>query len=229
MEKQNEKNIMRLAWVSLFLTVTCVIFSGISISQGQPASPGGEYLTWLSKPDAFYTAYYVGAVILTLLIVALFTQLYGYLSNINRTAALAGIVFIPVYGAINLVCYSLQITVVPSLAADALSIGGDVGFVSQLILNDSRSVLGFVYGLAYSVLAIPSIIYGLVFVKNAKKGSGIMLIIHGLLYVAGIAGFMLQNDVLSQGLNLGAIAFLICLVFLILDFRTRKPIVIKDN
>jgi hypothetical protein len=216
MEKQNEKYIMRIAFVSLLLTVMCLIFAGLSISQGQPTSPGIEYLKWLSKPDAFYTAYYVGAVILTLLIVTLFTQLYGYLSSINRTAALAGIVFIPVYGAINLVCYSLQITVVPSLAA------GDAGLVSQLVLNDSRSVLGFVYGLAYSVLAVPSVIYGLVFVKNAKKRSGITLIIHGVLYVAGIAGFMLQNTVLSQGLNLGAIAFLICLVFLILDFRKRK-------
>jgi hypothetical protein len=222
MEKQKEKNIMRVAFVSLLLTVTCAIFAGISISQGQPASSGIEYLTWLSKPDVFYSAYYVGAVILTLLIVALFTLLYGYLSNINRTAALVGIVFIPVYGVINLVCYSLQITVVPSLAAGAISAGGDVGFVSQLILNDSSSVLGFVYGLAYSILAIPSIIYGLMFVKNAKKCSGITFIIHGLLYVVGIAGFMLKNTVLSQGINLGAIAFLICLVFLIIDFRKRN-------
>jgi hypothetical protein len=229
MEKQNEKHIMQVAFVSLLLTVTCGIFAGITISRGQPTSSGIEYLTWLTKPDMFYTAYYVGAVILTLLIVALFTQLYGYLSNINRTAALVGIVFIPVYGAINLVCYSLQITIVPSLAAEALSAGGDVGFVSQLILNDSRSVLGFVYGLAYFVLAIPYIIYGLMFVKNAKKHTGFMLIIHGALYVAGIAGFMLQNVVLSHGLNLGAIAFLICLVFLIFDFRKRKLTMINDK
>jgi hypothetical protein len=229
MEKQNEKNIMLVAFVSLFLTVTCGIVAAISIAHGQPTSSGIEYLTWLVKPDVFYTAYYVGAVILTLLIVVLFTQLYGYLSKINRTTALMGIIFIPVYGAINLVCYSLQITVVPSLAADVISAGGDIGFVSQLILNDTQSVLGFVYGLAYSVLAIPSIIYGLMFVKNSKKYSGIMLIIHGLLYVVGIAGFMLQNTVLSQGLNLGAIAFLICLVFLILDFRKRKETVINDK
>ena len=228
MEKQKEKNIMQVAFVSLFLTVTCTIFAGLSIFQGQPTSAGIEYFTWLSKPDVFYTAYYVGAVILTLLIVTLFTLLYDYLSKINRTVALVGIVFIPVYGAINLVCYSLQITVVPSLAESALSAGGNIGFVSQLILNDSQSVLGFIYGLAYSILAIPSIIYGLMFVKNAKKGSGITLIIHGLLYVVGIAGFMLHNTVLSQGINLGAIAFLICLVFLILDFRKRKLTVIND-
>ena len=203
--------------------------AGISIAQGQPTSSGIEYLTWLLKPDVFYTAYYIGAVILTLLIVVLFVQLYGYLSKLNRTAALVGIVFIPVYGTINLVCYSLQITVVPSLAAGALSTGGDVGLVSQLILNDSRSVLGLVYGLAYSVLAIPSIIYGFLFVKNAQKWTGLMFIIHGLLYVVGIVGFMLQNVVLSQGLNLGAFVFLICLVLLILDCRKRKLTVKNDK
>jgi hypothetical protein len=222
MEKQKEKNIMLFAFVSLFLSVTCAIFAAMSVSQGQPTSSGLEYLKWLSNPDVFYTAYFVCAVILTLLIVVLFTLLYDYLSKINRTAALLGIVFIPIYGAINLVCYSLQITIVPSLVAGALSSGSDIGFVSQLILNDNQSVLGFIYGLAYSILAIPSIIYGLMFVKNAKKGSGITLIIHGLLYIVGIVGFMFQNAILSQGIVLGAIAFLLCQVFLILDFRKRK-------
>ena len=213
---------MQVSFVSLFLTVLCGVTSGISIAHGQPTSSGIEYLTWLLKPDVFYTAYYVGAVILTLLIVILFTLLYGYLSNINRTVALVGIVFIPVYGAINLVCYSLQITVVPSLAVGALNAGSDVGLVSQLILYDNQSILGFVYGLAYFILGIPSIIYGLMFVKNGKKCSGFLLIIHGLLYVVGIVGFLFQNFALSQGLNFGAIVFLICLVFLILDFRKRK-------
>lgn len=132
-----EKNIKQVALVSLLLTVTCTICAAISIGQGQPTSSDIDYFTWLLKPDVFYTAYYVGAILLTLLIIALFTALYSYLSTINKTAALLGMVFIPVYGAINLICYSLQISVVPSMAANALSTGGDIGFVSQLILNNS--------------------------------------------------------------------------------------------
>jgi hypothetical protein len=217
-----EKRIRLCACLSLLLTLLVVVITGMLASKGMPQSDL-DYLKFASQPDVWYKAYYINAMMLTLLIIVLFTLLFSYLSEINKTSALLGMVFIPVYGAINLVCYSIQITVVPSIAAHALSTSastsGDVWFAAQFIMTNTHSVVGFIYGLAYSMLGIPSVIFGYMLMRNTKKLSGILLIIHGLLYFIGFTGFLMQNAALSAGINLGAIVFLINLIAIIYDFR----------
>jgi len=222
--KQIEKNIRQIAFVVLLLTIIWVIITGISMSQVQSSWTAIDYLKWVSQPDIFYIVNYINATILTVMVIALFTVLFSYLSEKNRIPALLGISFIPIYGVMQLICYSIQISVVPSIATNALSTSGDFLFAFQLIQSNSQTLIGFINGLAYSILGIPSIIYGYMLIKNLKKRSGFLLLINGVLCIIGIVGYILDNTILSAGITLGGIAFLISLIFMILDFGKRTEV-----
>ena len=222
MKLQIEKRIRQVALMSLLLTVTWIIFMGISMSQIQPTWSDMEYLKWVSQPDIFYLVNYINVTVLTVIVIALFTVLFIYLSEKNKTLALLGIIFIPVYGVMNLICYSIQISIVPRVAANVLNTSGDILFVSQLIQSNSHTAVGFINGLAYSILGIPSIIYGYMLTNNSMKLSGLFLLVNGVLCIVGIIGYLLQNPILSAGVMLGGIAFLISLVFIIIDFGKNR-------
>ena len=133
-------------------------------------------------------------------------------------------IFIPIYGVLNLVCYSIQISIVPSIATKVLSTSGDVLFASQLMVSNGFSIMDFFSGLAYFILGIPSIIYGYFLIKNLKKKSGFSLLLSGIFYIIGIIGYMLQNEILTSGTFFGAVTFIIVLVFLIFDFSKKKRV-----
>jgi len=215
---QIEKNLRITAFVALLLTVTWIIFTGISMSQIQPSWSDIDYLEWVSQPDIFYLINYINVTILTVVVIALFTVMFSYVFEKNRTLALLGIIFIPVYGVLNLICYSIQISVVPLIAANALNTSDSILFATELIQSISHSAIGFVNGLAYAILGIPSIIYGYMLFKNMKKTSGSLLLINGVLCIIGFVGYMLQNTILSMGVLLGGIVFLFSLIFMVVDF-----------
>ncbi|MFZ5354862.1 MAG: hypothetical protein ACOZCL_19350 [Bacillota bacterium] len=219
--------IKKSALLSAAMTINWVIFTAISMSQIKPSWSDLDYLKWVSNPDVFYTVNYVNATVLTFAVVWLFTLLFMYFLDKNKKLALIGLMFIPFYGVMNIVCYSIQITIVPSIAYNTIRTSGDILFAMQLVQSKSESVIGFINGLAYSILGIPSIIYGYMLFKDIKKISGIFLLINGALCIIGIVGYLAKNTILASGVMVGGIAFLISLVFIIFEFGKKQ--VIKQN
>lgn len=196
----------------------------ITMSQIRSSWTDSDYAEWASEPDIIYILNYINVTLLTVFVIVLFALLCGYLSQKNKAAALTGIAFIPVYGTLNIVCYSIQISVVPMIARDVLSTSGDVMLAARLIQAKSDSIVGFINGLAYAVLGIPSVIYGYMLIKSSKKVSGVLLLINGVLCIIGIIGYMTDNAVLSLGVMAGGAVFLISLIFMILDFGNKKAV-----
>ena len=221
MEKHLQNDVKNVAFILMIFTIIWVVLTGVSMSQVESLWSDTEYLRWVSEPDISYTLNYINATIFTFIALVLYTVLFRYLYQKNKLLALLGIVFIPIYGVLNIVCYSMQITIVPSIANQTLISSGDMLFASQLIQSKSGTLIGFVNGLAYAILGIPSIIYGYMLINDMKRLSGLFLVLNGIFCVVGIIGIMVQNSIMSNGVMLGGIAFLLSTVFMVLEFRER--------
>lgn len=221
-----DKQIQRMACITslilLVLTIVWIVFTGISMSQVKASWSDYDYLKWVSNPDIFYTVNYINATILTFVVVILFTVLFKYLYEKSKLLALMGLIFIPIYGVLNLVCYSIQITIIPTIAKNVIRSSGDLQFALQLVQSRSETIIGFINGLAYAILGIPSIIYGYLLSKDKKKLSGLFLLLNGVLCVVGIIGYMMKDPILSTGIMLGGIVFLMSLAFMVIEFRYKK-------
>ena len=91
--------------------------------------------------------------------------------------------------------------------------------VARLIQANPDSLVGYLNGLAYAILGVPSILYGVLLYRKAKKWSGILFILNGGLCITGMVGYTLGNDLLSAGILLGGMAFLLALAALVIEFR----------
>lgn len=213
---------IRITGLILFiLTLLWVILMIFSTSAIEPGWSPVDYVEWASQPSLSYRLNYINVSVLTLGVVYLFVLLHKLLKKRHQIAALFGLIFIPIYGVMNLIAYSLQITFVPSMAQTALTQPDSIPRVAQWIQANPNSVVGFINGLAYAVLAIPSIIYGYLLVLDRRKYSGVTLIISGLLSIIGILGIILDSKVLSMGIMAGGFLFLLSLGFICFEFRER--------
>lgn len=220
--KNQQTKIRTTAILLAVLTVLWVILMAISTSGVNPDWKNIDYIKWVSSPDVIYILNYSNVVLLTITVVFLFAFLHSYLQEKNKALALAGILFVPVYSMLNIICYSIQITVVPEIARDALVNNINSDFVVQLIQVKSNSIIGFLNGMAYALLGIPSIIFGKLLFKSGKKFSGIFLYTNGISCIVGITGYIIGSSFLEFGTILGGILFLFSLVSITLEFKTSN-------
>lgn len=217
-----ERKLKITALILLILTIIWVILTAVSMSGIDPAWSNLEYVKWVADPDPFFTMNYVNVTLLTIVLIFLFSYLFNYLKDQHRKGAIVGLIFIPIYGIINLICYSIQISIVPSIARTALENQDNVLIASELIQANPSSLIGFLNGLAYAILGIPSIIYGILLFRKSKKFSGIFLLLNGILCIIGIVGYALDHAVISLGVMIGGIFFLISLLFMVIEFKSES-------
>ncbi len=208
--------------ILLVQTVIWIVFTGVSMSQVESTWTYTDYVSWASKPDFFFIGNYVNATLLTITAVVLFTFLYGFLKDKYESSAIFGLVFIPIYGIINIVCYSIQISVVPVIAGNSIDSPDKIFFASQFIQANSKSIIGFMNGTAYAILGIPSIIYGILMFKELKKLSGVLILLNGISCIIGIVGFIVSNSILAKGIMIGGIIFLGGLAAMAFEFRSKE-------
>lgn len=207
--------------ILLVQTVLWIVFTGFSMSQVESTWNYTEYVIWASKPDFFFIGNYINASILTIAAVILFTFLYGFLKNKYESYARLGLVFIPIYGIINIICYSIQISVVPVIASSSLDSPDKIYFASQFLQANSKSIIGFMNGMAYAILGIPSIIYGILMFKEYKKLSGVFISLNGFSCIIGIIGYVIKDSVLEMGIMIGGIFFMGSLAAMAFEFRNK--------
>jgi len=215
----NIKKVIKIT--ALFLSIQTIVWvalTALSMSQVQSHWQPLDYIKWVSQPDRIFVLNYINALLLTLVVVALFSFLYLFLKENFETASLAGFIFIPIYGVMNIVSYGIQISVVPAIAQRSIG-SPSMELALQLIQAYPFSLIGFINGLAYGILGISSIIFGVLLIKETKKFSGLFLMINGILCILGVAGYILRNQMLSMGVALGGVVFLISLVSMVIEFR----------
>ena len=226
MKMQYGKGIWQFALISLLLAIVWIASTTISMSQTDNTWSDLEYLTWVSQPDIMYRIVFISMTVMTALTVALLISFFMYFYEKSKIWSIIAVMFVPVYGAMNIFSYSIQIAMVPSMSAHALYTSGDISFVLQLLVITlgRYTVVGLINQIATTLLAIPSIIFGYMLIKDSKKISGFLLVIHGVLCSFGIIGYLAQIPVLAIGDTVGGITYVIGLLFLIVEFnkKTKK-------
>jgi hypothetical protein len=218
-----KKAIRIAAAFSTLQTIIWVIFTVISMSQVKREWTDAEYIIWVSKPDFFFTGNYINATILTIMVIVLFSLLYEYIKVKSSLLAIIGLSFVPAYGLLNLVCYSIQISIVPDLALHAVKNSIDANIlVAQLIQANAQSIIGFLNGMAYALLGIPSVLYGIVLLRKYKLLSGLFLSLNGISCFIGIIGYLFHSQLLSSLIGIGGVLFLISAIVMIFDFGKNE-------
>ena len=216
-------SILTLLWVGLL--AADMASAGPLDSFEQVAAHAGQL------HSLFYAAY-LNAALLTLVAVALFAALYAWLRPTTPDWAVIGLVFVPIYGALNLVAYLSQVTLVPALVAlraDPQSAVAAAVLLRLALQAWSASAMAFVNGLAYGILGIPSILFGLLLWRQggALRWGGLLLALNGVACILGVIGFLAGNALLARGVMIGGILFLVAMFPLARGFwkarSSRKP------
>jgi hypothetical protein len=219
---KTQQNRIRVTSIILFVqNVIWIVFTGLSMSQVQSAWTYIDYVNWAANPDIFFTGNYINATLLTINAVALYAFLYVFLKNKYENYAMLGLVFIPIYGVLNIISYSIQISVVPLIASSSLDSPDKIYFASQFIQANSKSIIGFMNGMAYAILGIPSMIYGFLMFRESKKISGALITLNGVFCIVGIVGYTINNTLLGMGIMIGGIIFMGGLVAMAFEFRNK--------
>ncbi len=217
-----------LSLICLVFTVlwlVCVIAGGMAVAG--PLETFEQVLARVNKADAILYLTYTNAALITVSAVMLFAALYVYYEPMAPEWSAIGVTFVPIYGAMNLIVYLSQITVLPRLLE--LHAKPEHQTLSQFFLRQAihlwpDSAAFIVNNLAYAVLGVPSIIFGVLMLKSAPalRLSGVLLSLSGLACIAGFIGIAVQSAWLSQGSFGGGVLFLLALVSMTWVFLQRK-------
>jgi hypothetical protein len=217
-----------VALVTLFFTAVWLALLIWDQAAAGPLETLDQVIAYLANRGWRYTLIYLNAAMVTLCATILMTLLYRYVREIAPDWALVGLVFVPVYCALNLVAYLSQITLVPALVS-SIEAGVDDPLVYLLLAQSiqlwPRSAVGFFNGLAYALLGIPSILYGLHIRRGNRfmQAAGWLLVLNGVACISGIIGYLTGNDLLSSGILLGGVLFFLALIPLTLAFLRPVP------
>lgn len=196
-----------VVWLALLLT------SGIATP---PPETLEEALASVHMLDATFYLTYVNAVLVTLTTTALFSGLYVNCRRRHPMAAMLGFVFVPAYTVLALIAYTSPLTIVPRLAAlqqpayePAVSL-----LLAQFVQSWTGSVISVINTLAYAILGIPSIIFGIIFIRWQQdlRLAGSLLAFSGAASIVGIIGIGMQIEILSVGSLAGSALYVAALV-----------------
>jgi hypothetical protein len=208
-----------LGWISLITLISVTLWLILMIWDTATAGPLETFeqvLAHVSQPSRTFTLTYLNAGIFTIAAVALMGGLYVYCRPMAPQWSRIGLVFVPVYGTLNLFAYLSQITLVPALL-EATS-NPELAASARLLLQLSiqlwpSSTVGFFNGLAYAILGIPSIIFGWAMFKGnrALRLAGWLLALNGIACLLGISGYFTGSTLLSMGTVMGGGIFWLAL------------------
>lgn len=170
-----------------------------------------EALAAAETVDLLEVLTYVNAALITVSAMMLFAGLTVLLRTRAPLWAAMGAVFVPVYGLLNLFAYLSQLTIVPRLAA--LGPASDP-LLAQMVQAWPGSMVNVLNNLGYAVLGIPSIIFGVLLVREDPPLplTGYLLGLSGAASIVGIVGIGARIAPLELGSIVGGVLFLAALV-----------------
>jgi hypothetical protein len=200
---------------SLFTIAWLVILIADMATAG-PLETFEQVSAHATRLHGLFYATYLNAALLTVVAVALFAALHAWLKPSAPGWAVVGVVFVPIYGALNLVAYLSQVTLVPALVtlrADPRYANAAELMLRLTLQTWPESAMAFFKGLAYAMLGIPSILYGSLLWRSggALRWGGLLLALNGAACILGVIGLLTGSALLSQGVMIGGILFLLAL------------------
>ncbi|HVN52794.1 MAG TPA: hypothetical protein VMT46_00590 [Anaerolineaceae bacterium] len=217
-----------LAATSLVTTVVWLVLLIAGISAAGPQQSFEQVLSYVSRMPPLYTLTYANAALTVIAATALFGGLYRYLQPTAPEWAAIGVVFVPIYAALSLVVYLSQISLVPNLVALSRSPETQaqaIFFLRQTVQQWPGSALFFLDNLAYAILGIPSIIFGLhLRAANPRlKIAGYLLAANGIACILGVIGLLFNLTGLNQGSLVGGFFYVAALIPLTWILLARGP------
>ena len=219
-----------LAIISLACLIGTTCWIILMIVGGSSPETFEAILARVSRLDAFYYLTYLNAAFLiTIPVTMLMAALYVYCKPyLPEWAALVGMVFVPVYCVLNLFAYLSQITVIPLLVR--LYQQTDSRAMAEVLLRLTiqqlpGSEVSFFNGLAYALLGIPSIIFGIALLRGDDrllKTGGVLLALNGVACILGVIGDLSNLTLLRLGGVIGGVLFFFALIFMVWSFFTVK-------
>jgi hypothetical protein len=90
----------------------------------------------------------------------------------------------------------------------------------QMLQQWPGSAVSVLNNLAYAILGIPSIIFGMALSRRDRSSRlpGILLALNGVACIIGVAGVVLGSGLLAQGSIVGGTLFLLALIPLRMTF-----------
>lgn len=209
-----------LGILSLILAVSTILFLVLfvwGVARSGSIETYEQVLTVAKRQDLLFTLAYANVTLLTITASMLYAALYVYCRSASPMWSFIGVIFVPVYTVFNLTAYFSQISVVPRLLKLAETPETQViaeFMLRQLIQQWPESAVSIYNNLAYAILGIPSIIFGVILYQKqlALKAGGALLALNGVACIVGIIGIVLGSNLLSWGSMVGAMLFLLALV-----------------
>ena len=208
------RNLSLIVLIVLILWVVLMIATAVQV---QPDWTDSDYLDYAAKQDMIFVLNYLNAVLFTGLVIVLFGLLYLIVKDDYPVLALTGLLFVPVYGILNLVVYGSQVTILPVLFNNNAA----QEFILQWLQLRPGSVIGMLNGLAYAILGIPSICFAITLHGRSKLGrlTGYLLILNAILCLLGIIGTVTDSSLLAFGTIAGGLLFTSAVLTLYLMLR----------
>lgn len=211
------KSLGILSLVTLILTTLWLVLFISSMISGGPVETFEQALAYAARLDAMFCLNYANVTLLTVCATMLMAGLYAYCRpSLPEWSATTGLVFVPVYCTLNLFAYLSQITVVPRLleyqqAAEYKAVS--TMLLRQMIQAWPGSAVGVFNNLAYAIVGIPSIIFGMALCKHGKamRVAGILLALNGVACIVGMVGVVLGNTLIGMGSVIGGGLFFLAL------------------
>jgi hypothetical protein len=203
--------------VTTLSTFTWLIVMIADVMRQGPLDTFEQALAYVSRADGLFYLNYANAALLTVTATMLFGGLYLYFRSAASLWSFVGVLFVPIYGVLNLFSYLSQITVLPRLldwkkrADDPAAVDLLIGQVMQVWHGSTVAVLN---SLAYAILGIPSLIYGVLMLQEPAPMplAGVLLALNSVACVLGFVGFVLRNEKLSSGVVVGGGLFALALI-----------------
>ena len=161
-----------------------------------------QRLAQAAKMDIIFFLSYLNGALLTIGATMLFAGLYILCKSASPEWSAMAIVFVPVYCTLNLFVYLSQITIVPQLLLlqnQAVYQAISDFLLRQMLQQWPGSAIQMINLLAYVILGIPSIIFGLLLTRygRAIRAGGILLALSGIVSILGFAGVLAHSSTLA--------------------------------
>lgn len=216
-ELMKTKLLGAISLVSLALTALWLVLLVAGTISSGPMETFGQALANVNKLDWMFYLTYINAALITVSATMLFAGLYLYCKRTAPQWSMMGLVFVPIYSALNLFVYLSQITVVPSLLSFQRT--AEYEAVSTLLLRLMvqqwpGSAVSTFNNLAYAILGVPSIIFGTILFKRSKsmRLPGVLLALNGVACIVGFVGVVLENNLMGLGSAAGGALYLLALI-----------------
>lgn len=206
-----------LGFISLLTLLSTITWLGATIAYNANAEALDTFdqvLARVSSLEPLFFISYVNAAILTVLNLLFMVGLFLYCRESKPAWSILTAVFIPIYGALNLVAYLSQVAVVPHLVNLQATEPAASLLLREVVHLAPGSTVAFINGLAYAVLGAPLVVYSLVLLKEGRllQVAAWLFLLAAVADLLGLVGILVDSRDLSLGLLIGGVFYLLALI-----------------